>query len=59
MARTYFKRQINIFFKKNPAHAYFEAPYFSKFFGGKIESFLNRDYLRKHTFSLKINLQSQ
>ena len=22
--------------KKNPAHAYFWAPYFSKFFGGKI-----------------------
>ena len=25
-------------FKKNLAHAYFERPYFSKFFGGKIEN---------------------
>ena len=25
--------------QKKPAHAYFGRPYFSKFFGGKIENF--------------------
>ena len=28
----------DVTYKKNLAHAYFERPYFSKFFGGKIEN---------------------
>ena len=35
----HFEQSILTNLKKKTAHAYFERPYFSKFFGGKIETY--------------------
>ena len=44
--RLYYNIKLKIQ-KKKLAQAYFERPYFSKFFGGKMKKILNRYYHRK------------